>query len=184
MTDKLQSLRQQIAKIEGRPLGKTRIHQTGVKVWDEVVGGLPSSGLVTLSGAQGSGKLSLALQVLRAQMRRSRVGGLIDASNTALPSALSSEEAQRLLYITPTTRELGWAVEQVLASGCCSLLVVDIPQDFTVKWQAWRNAAIRGGSTALVLGRTLQAPIPPAFRVTLHRGMLQGLRRTSPWGTS
>ena len=181
----LDMLRERIRAIEGSPrVQRTRV-PAGVDAVDELVGGLPRPGLVELCGAPGSGGARLAAQIVAVHTRQRLSVAWVDSMQQLYPPALADfgVELTRLLVVRPPsdgTAPEGWATEQLLRSGCFSLVVTDLPPlprgRRRTGGHAWARAAEQGQSTALLLSTRPERDVPAELRLQLGGGQVSVLR--------
>ena len=184
----LEALRAQIRAIEGSP----RVHRTrvsvGVDAVDALVGGLPRPGLVELCGAPGTGGARLAAQIAAAQTRQRLSVAWVDPMQHLYPPALADlgVDLARLLVVRPPgdgTAPEGWATEQLLRSGCFSLVVTDLPPLSRGRRRpgghAWARAAEQGQCTALLLSERPERDVPAELRLQLGGEQVSVLRDRS-----
>lgn len=190
MTDPLIALRARIRQIEGRPATRRRVRPTGVSAVDDALGGLPQPGLVELFGPPGSGATRLALALVAARTRTERVGW-VDPQHLLYPPTARAlgVDLERLVLLRPPADLVAWSVEQLLRSGCFSLVVATSPPAAAGVGRRWDRAAERGGATLLVCGTQPHRDLPSqaqlatrrtAARVQRHRHGRAGVTLTLP----
>lgn len=206
----LETLRARIRAIEGvAPVQRRRV-PTGVEAIDAAIEGLPCPGLVEISGPPGTGRTRLALTLVAALTRDRRcVAWVVGPGPEGMPhpptAAAMGVVLERLLLV----RDAGgagpgggacpevWAAEQILRSGCFSLVVISgLGAGRKPGWgHQWGRAAEHGRCTALALTerpvrqlpaevRLSTAPLdggPPQLRVLRDRGRVPGGATPLPW---
>lgn len=170
----LASLRAQIERIEGRPARGAQRVASGVPVWDAAVGGLPCPGLVSLRGAPGAGTTRLVAAMVGEATRRGDPVAWVDAQQRLHPPALAQLGVclPRLVLVRPPLDQLGWTVEQLLASGSLPLVVVAHAAEEPGLGRRWLHAARRGSSTLVLHGSARWRDLPADVQAELHQGDL------------
>ena len=200
----LAALRERIRVLEDRgQVQKCRV-ESGVDLVDQLVLGLPQPGILELCGPWGSGCTRLALQLAAAAIARGvgRMSAWVDWQRTLFPPAvaLCNVELNSLLIIHPPANLGTWAAEQLMRSGCFSVVVVSDPHIKGRAGQRWSLATEQGQCTAVIVrhqGGT-NARIPADIRLSLSNGDVFVLRNrgghtgasshvalptpASPWG--
>ena len=86
----LEALRARIREIEGAaPVHRGR-QQTGVAAVDQLVDGFPCPGIVELCGSPGSGRIRLALVLVRERTRARQSVAWVDSLRQLYPPALAA----------------------------------------------------------------------------------------------
>jgi RecA/RadA recombinase len=178
MSAALDALREQIRILEGHgghdALVRRRV-ASGVSAVDALLGGLPSPGIVELSGPEGSGRTRVAAGIAAALTRVGRPVAWVDARARLYPPALADLGVVlgRMLIVRPPEdggAPWAWATEQLLRSGVFPLVVVDFPERTGVRRalaHGWARAAERGGSTGLVIAGRPVRELPTDVRVAV-----------------
>jgi recombination protein RecA len=204
----LETLRAQIRALEGGARVQRRRVSSGVQAFDELVQGLPCPGIVELCGPDGSGRTRLALELVATATRSRRSVAWVDPLRQLYPPAAAAlgVDLDRLLIVRPSadgSHPEIWATEQLLRSGCFSLVVSHLPEQRGARrfgGHQWARAAERGQCTALVLGARPQRDVPAEVRLQTGGGRVAVLRdrggrpgssldlpsyapATDPWGT-
>lgn len=172
------ALRAKIRAIEGAPVG-VHLVPSGVGAVDELLGGLAAPGLVEFSGLAGSGKSSLALSVVaHFTADLAQWVAWIDAGHQLYPPAACAlgVDLTKLVVVRPQAKRAGWAAEQVVRSGCFSLVVISgvgVPPRAGIRLA---RAAERGRCSALMLSQISQRGFPAHQRVHVAEGLLHLVR--------
>lgn len=183
MSQALDTLRERIRAIEGRPAEPTRWDPVGLPVWDAEVGGLPRPGAVVLTGALGSGCTRLALSLVAALTRAGEGVAWVDPHRSLHPPAAFDLGVvpSQVLLVRPSETLVGWSVEQILRAGGFGLVVVSSPPSLPGLGARWTRAARLGGTTLLVIDRQVARPSLPDLdtraRVIVREGTARVLRR-------
>lgn len=182
----LDALRARIRELEGHHVHQRRT-VSGVAEIDELVGGLPTPGLVELHGAQGSGRIRLAAELARSFQHQQRPVAWVDPRRSLYPpglQALGVDLRQCLLVQPPSDRD-DWAVEQLARSGCFPLVIVVDPPSRKRMGPRWAHAAEAGLCVVLVLNEQLRRDLPACMRLQVHREHVSVVRdRNGPPGRS
>lgn len=174
----LDALRARIRSIEGRgeaAVSARRVVSTGVAAWDAAWGGLPSPGATEVVGPLGAGRAGLL-----AALARSASGTVawVEEERSLYPPALAAAGVclSRVAWVRAPLTGVQVAVEQVVGSGCFSLVLVDLPRVPAGAWSHWGRAVLRG-ATALVVAteRTVSDPAV-ALRLSLSSGQVTVVR--------
>jgi hypothetical protein len=174
----LEALRARIRSIEGRGDGAEtlrRVVSTGVAAWDAAWGGLPCPGATEILGPLGSGRAG----VLSA-LARGAEGPVawMEEERSLYPPALAAQGVSlaHVAWVRAPLTGLEVAVEQVVASGCFTRVLVDIARVPPGAWARWGRAVLRG-STALVVAteRTVADPAV-SLRLALSGGQITVVR--------
>jgi cell division inhibitor SulA/protein ImuA len=102
---------------------------TGFAPLDELLpgGGLPEGVLTEITGAEGSGKLTLILGAARRVLAHKEPAALVDASRSVVPPVLAEPLFERLLVVRPTrVRDALTAVDALLRTRAFPLLMLDL----------------------------------------------------------
>jgi hypothetical protein len=209
----IQDLRARIREIEGfsggfSPIVRLR-EPSGLPGLDAILGGLPRPGLVELVGAPGSGRARVAAAVAAARVARRHEVAWVDGDSVLYPPGLArlGVDLDHVLVVRPPadgTPGAVWAAEQILRSGCFSLVVIQIqvraetprrfaadpdgraetPRRFAADPRAWcwgglARAAEHGGCTGLVLSTGSSRDLPADLRLAVGDGRLTVLRDRS-----
>ena len=172
------ALRAKIRAIEGAPVG-VHLVPSGVGAEDELLGGLAAPGLVEFSGLAGSGKSSLALSIVaHFTARLAQRVVWVDADHQLYPPAVYTlgVDLTKLVVIRPHKQRASWAAEQVVRSGCFSLVVlsgVGVPPRAGMRFA---RATERGRCSALMLSETSQRGFPAHQRVHVADNVLRLVR--------
>ena len=162
----LDALRARIREIEGSHV-EVRRAPSGLEELDELIGGLPSPGLVEVHGSMGSGRTRLALAVAAARTRRGQRVAWIDFGSMLYPPAVRQHgvDLRSLLVLRPPPDRSTWAAEQVIRSGCFSLVVLGEVEVARWSGQRWSLAAEQGGCTVLALSERACRSLPASVRL-------------------
>lgn len=180
----LEALRARIRALEGNaPVHRRRI-ATGVESFDQLVDGLPCPGIVELCGPDGSGRTRMAIELVAAATRARRSVAWVDPMRQLYPPAAASlgVDLDRLLIVRPAadgTHPEIWATEQLLRSGCFSLVISHLPERRGARrfgGHQWARAAERGQCTGLVLSARPQRDVPAEVRLQTGQGRVSVLR--------
>lgn len=174
----LEQLRAQIRSIEGGPTSSV-VTPTGVLALDRLLGGMPTPGLVEISGSSGSGKRSLALLIVAnvTTNLQQRVAW-IDLSAPLYPptAARLGVSLSRLLLLRPVPERLMWACEQAVRSGCFPLVVLtDAILKARTGYRLMR-AAEDGRCTLLLLKSHPSRTFPAHQRLSISDGCMTLIR--------
>jgi hypothetical protein len=176
----LEALRARIREIEGNHV-QARRRQSGVSEVDQLLGGLPSPGLVEVSGAPGSGRTRFALAIAAQLTQRGRPVVWLDFDRDLYPPSVVDHgvDPAWLVIVQPSVDRGVWAAEQVLRSGCFPLVVLG--GDLLTRWagQRWAHAAEQGGSTGLLLRSKPSRIIPSTVRLAVSGGRATVVRDRS-----
>ncbi len=166
-------LRARIRELEGARVVSRRV-RSGVAAVDALVDGLPQPGIVEICGPAGSGRTSLALQLVRQQP----AAAWVDFERSLYPPAVAASgvDLRRLLLLRPAADRGIWAVEQVLRAGCYSQVVVSEPPPLRRAGQRWVRAAEAGGCTLFVLRERAHRDLPADMRLQLDGQRVSVLR--------
>jgi len=189
----LQALRAQIRALEGGPRVQRRRVPCGVASVDAVIGGLPTPGVVEICGQAGSGRTRLALAIAARVTHARGAVCWVDPLARLYPVAVVQHGVQpeRFLVVRPTedgASPWAWATEQLLRSGCFSVVVVELPPRTGSRralTQTWARAAEHGHCTALVLSHRPTRELPADVRLSVGGGRMVVMRdRTGTIGGS
>lgn len=180
----LEALREQIRLLEGGQRIRRRRRLSGVDVVDSLVQGLPCPGIVEICGEPGTGKTSLAVALVAEATRLRQRVAWVDPLRSLYPPAIAKlgVDLRRLLVIQPDadgTHSEIWATEQLLRSGCFSLVISNLPQRRKSRragGHSWARAAEHGQCTAVVLTRRPNRDVPAEVRLSTGDGQLVVLR--------
>ena len=184
----LDALRERIRVLEGGPRIQRRRLSTGIGELDELVGGLPSPGILEVSGRAGTGRTCLVLRLVAERTRQHRMVAWVDATRSLYPPAAAElgVELSRLLLVRPpedgSNPEI-WATEQLLRSGCFDLVVTSMPTRRRARklagGHAWARAAEHGHCTAVVISERPVRHVPADVRLCVGDGKVAVLRDRS-----
>jgi recombination protein RecA len=163
----LDALRERIRAIEGEHVRQERI-PSGVPAVDRLLGGLPSPGVVEITGPLGSGRVRLVAALL-AQVRGQPLAW-VDPRGRLYPPALAAwgVDLGLLLIVRPPGDRDGWAVEQLCRSGCFPIVVASDPI-VGGRWaRGWSHAAEAGRCTLIVLGERPERHLPACVRLAMR----------------
>lgn len=187
MTVTLDTLRQRIREIEGpRALGSAvssgSAPSRGPRAAEAM--GLPSPGLVEVVGPLGSGCTRLVAAWAAPRTQRGERVAWVDPQRLLHPPTLQALGVafDRLLLVRPAEPQVGWAVDQLLRSGCFGLVVLasgDVPDGVGRRWQ---QATRRGRCTLVTVGRRARADVPADVRVVLEGDVARVRRRRGGTG--
>lgn len=188
LSETVESLREQIRRLQAAPRRYLATLRTGVEGFDELLpgGGLPLGQTVELSGESASGRTRLALRAVAAAHREQRLCAWVDGPCELYPPAAAAAgvELERLLIVRPREPErLAWAALQLVRSGAFACVVLDLTRGApgtAAQGSAVRlappearklmDAALRGGSLLLLL-TAAEAPADSGLRLrTQARG--------------
>jgi len=128
--------------------------------------------------------MRLALSLVAAVTRRRQQVAWVDPVRSLFPPAVEplGVDLHRMLVIQPaadgTQAEL-WATEQLLRSGCFSLVICHLPArrgSRRAGGHSWARAAERGQSTAVIITRRPHREIPAEIRLSVGDGQVVVLR--------
>ena len=131
-----------------------------------------------------TGRMRLALSMVAVATRERQSVAWVDPVRQLYPPAAAAlgVDLDRLLIVRPpcdgTHPEL-WATEQLLRSGCFSLVVSHLPEARGARrfgGHQWARAAERGRCTALVLGERPARDVPAEIRLQTGGGRVSVLR--------
>lgn len=192
----LADLRQQIRVLEGGSACRRVRHPSHVPPLDEHTGGLPIPGIVELSGRKGAGRSRLALAIAAQATQRARLVAWVDTEHHLYPPSARQHglHLERLVIVRPPREQpsaWSWSTEQLLRSGCFSLVVAELPAKghFKGRLQGWARAAEQGGTTLIAIASQRVHNLPAeirlsvgrrAFRVAKNRGDLPGNKGPLP----
>src|SRR5689334_15357670 len=113
----IDALRARIRALEGGASVRRRRAPSGVEALDVLLGGLPSPGIVELSGAEGTGWTRLALAAAAGATRTGRSVAWVDPQRRLYPPAAADHgvELDRLLIVRPPedgSAPWAWTTEQ------------------------------------------------------------------------
>ena len=183
----LEALRAQIRALEGGAPVHRRRASTGVQLIDDLVQGLPCPGIVEICGAPGSGRMQLALQLAAEVTRNRQAVAWVDPLCQLYPPAAADYgiDLDRLLVVRPPANgshpEI-WATEQLLRSGCFSLVISSLPGKKGARragGHQWARAAERGQCTGVVLSEYPVRDVPAEIRLQTGGGQVSVLRDRS-----
>jgi RecA/RadA recombinase len=164
----LDALRARVRELEGAHT-RTRREPTGLSEVDDSLGGLPRPGLVELFGTDGSGRTRLALALVAARTRRRENVAWADLSHDLYPPAFAQHGvvARRVLVVRPSHDRAEWAAEQLIRSGCFSLVVVSGLAASHRAGPRLAHAAEQGHATVLVVGTAPDKRLPATLRLAV-----------------
>ena len=183
----LDVLRARIRTLEGGPRIERRRAPSGVERIDTLVGGIPVPGLVEITGADGAGRTSLAVELAAVCTTARRLVAWVDPMARLHPPAAASRGVtlERLLVVRPVedgSSPWVWATEQLLQSGNFPIVVVDLPPrsrgvgSRRVASHGWARAAEHGCCTAIVLSSRTTRELPADVRISVGDQRLTVLR--------
>lgn len=174
----LDALRQRIRELEG-PQVQVQSIPSGVSILDELVGGLPRPGLVELVGPEGSGRTWLALRLVAAHQAGHQPAAWVDFEHRLHPPAAQAlgVRLDRLLVVRPPADRAAWAMEQLLRSGCFSLVVGADPGGVGRSGARWSLATEAGASTGVILRQRTGRDLPVHLRLSTGQEQLVVLRQ-------
>ncbi|MFT7520674.1 MAG: hypothetical protein ACI9MC_002825 [Kiritimatiellia bacterium] len=174
----LDDLRARIRAIEGSRVER-RKQISGVAALDQLIGGLPSPGIVEVQGAPGAGSTRLAAAVVASFTRRSRPVAWVDIQRVLYPPALVDlgVDPRWLLLVRPPGGHSGWTAEQLLRSGCFPVVCISGVERLGRVGQRWAHACEQGGSVALVLTERVERSLPADVRLSVANGELTVMRQ-------
>ena len=193
--DTLEALRARIRILEGAPPVERRRVDTGVAAIDELLGGLPEPGLVEISGPEGSGRSRLVGAVVAKATQAHKAVAWVDPQHRLYPPGLANLgiELAHLLIVRPGedgSSPWAWATEQLLRSGCFSLVVIDLPprqgQSRRSLAHTWARSAEYGHCTGLVISPRPTRELPADIRLSVgdHRVFVVRDRGRAPGGAA
>lgn len=115
-------------KVAGMSSAQAECLSTGFPSLDAAVGGLPRGRIVELFGAPGTGKTTLALQIVSHTLRNGGGAAWIDAERSFDPSYAAGLgiAMERLAVAQPDSAEQAFEImRRLAASGAIDLMVVD-----------------------------------------------------------
>jgi RecA/RadA recombinase len=174
----LEALRERIRAIEGRPVQRAR-PPSGVAALDQLLGGLPTPGVIELSGPVGSGRSSVALALAGWITGHGSPVAWVDVQSRFYPPAAAGwgVALARLLVVRPPSDREGWSIEQLLRSGVFPLVVAADPSPVRAATaHRWAQATEVGGSVLLVLTERGLRSLPAGVRLSIRAGQLTALR--------
>jgi len=180
----LEALREQIRLLEGGQRVCRRRRSSGVEVFDDLVQGLPCPGIVEICGEPGTGRMRLALSLVEVLTRRHQRVAWVDPLRQLFPPAVEAMgvDLRQLLVLQPaaegTQAEL-WATEQLLRSGCFSLVICHLPDrrgSRRAGGHSWARAAEQGECTAVIITRRPNRDVPAEIRLSVGEGRVVVLR--------
>lgn len=175
----IEALRERIRQLEGAGRLQVQLSPSGVAPLDALLGGLPTPGVVELSGAPGTGRTRVALSLVAEVTRRRRQPvAWVDLERWLNPEAAAAHGVvlSRLLVVRPTADRLGWAVEQLARSGCFPLVVVADPHQVGRAGQRWARAVETGHCTLVSLSQHVHRDLPASVRVAVGEDLLTVVR--------
>lgn len=176
--DVLDALRRRIHTIEGGPVEAQKRVGSGLSPLDAALGGgLPVPGIVEVQGALGSGRTRMAIRLVKARTERGELVVWVDPLQRLHPPTIHElgVDAHRLLIVRPPLHRLGWAVEQLAASGCFSLIVLSDPDGGDVRRAGarWSRAVRVGACSLVVLVERSQRGLPANVRTEVRGGEIE-----------
>ncbi len=181
----LQSLRARIREIEGLPPVTRPRDPSGLPGLDALIGGLPRPGIVEIVGQPGTGRTRVAAALVAERIRCRTEVAWVDGDGILHPPGLSvlGVALSHLLVVRPPpdgTEVVAWTAEQLLRSGCFSLVILSSSSGIG-RWGGhnFARAAEHGRCTALVLSRTPSRDLPADVRVSVGDGRIAVLRDRS-----
>jgi protein ImuA len=176
-SDAVRALRDRIREIEGERVGVVAT-PCGLPEIDRLLGGLPSPGLLELHGPPGGGRAGVALGLAAALTQRERLVAWVDAGEQLYPPAAAARGVvlPRLLVVRPAPDRVTWAAEQLLRSGCFSLVVISEPRLRGQEGYRWARAVEAGGCTGVVLVEHPSRALPATQRLAVGQGRISVVR--------
>ena len=186
----IRTLRETIRSLEGGRIHGDR-RACGVAVFDELLGGLPVPGLIELHGHAGSGRTRLGLRLAARLIERGTLVAIVDPQCVLYPPAVAhlGVDLGGLLLVHPPPRSRltlaterapldweGWAVEQLLRSGCFPLVIAVEPRIRGRAGHRWVRAAEAGGCTGLVISAAVSRSLPAHVRLAVDAGRVVVVR--------
>lgn len=166
--------------------------ETGIEAFDRVFGGLPKGGLVVVRGLPGSGRTSLAAQMMGRATQSGQAVAWIDGRGTLYPPALEEMDVvlSRLLVIRTEPDRACYAAEQLLESGLFSMVALS-GLDSALHARRYRRihlAAETGQSSGIIITRPHhqrggERPFPVALDLLAERRPGGGILLSSSRGT-
>jgi hypothetical protein len=144
--------------------------------------GWPRPGLVEISGALGSGRLSLVLPTVATLTAQGEPVAVVDPLNMVYPPGWGVCLAQ-LLLVQPGHERALWCTEQLLRSGAFGLVLLLDPPRLGRSGYRLARAAEAGGSTGILLVERGNSRLPAKVRVHMDPGgpvVLKGRPRGTP----
>jgi recombination protein RecA len=168
----LEALRERIRVLEGGGLVNKRRVVSGVSVVEELVRGLPRPGILEVCGPLGSGATRIALLIAREAIARRELVAWVDWERKLYPPAAAElgVDLSAMLVVRPPSQQGTWAAEQLMRSGCFSVVVVADPLPTGKAGQRWVLAVEHGQCTAVVVRRRSSRLIPADSRLAVGDG--------------
>ena len=174
----LDALRAKIRELEGGPRVVRRRVPTGAKAVDDLIGGLPQPGIVEVVGSEGSGRARWVAACVSSLTQRHETVAWVDPGHRAYPPGLAAHgvEPSKLLLVRPAedgSSPWAWATEQLLRSGCFSVVVLDLPARTGSRRSlahSWARAAEYGSTTAVVMATRPTRELPAEVRLSVGAG--------------
>lgn len=164
----LDVLRARIREIEGHRVQRERV-SSGVAAIDRLVGGLPTPGMLELSGSVGHGATRLAAGLAAQASRHGQPVVWVDGRRELYPPALQAlgVPLERLLVLQPSADRLGWAVEQAARSGAAPLVIAAGVPRIGRHGPRWAHAVEEGGCCLVALTRRVERALPAEVRLAV-----------------
>ncbi|MCO4746728.1 MAG: hypothetical protein KC912_18175 [Proteobacteria bacterium] len=173
----LDALRERIRALEGVQV-RTQRAQTGVAEVDELVGGLPSPGIVEICGALGSGRTRLALELARTALSRGEAVAWVDFERQLYAPGVAAlgVPLHRMLVLRPPADRAMWGAEQLIRSGCFPWVIAADPPPLRRAGQRWQRASENGRCTVVVLRQRPHRDLPCSVRLAVAEDRLLVVR--------
>ncbi len=154
----------------------TRTVPSGFPGLDDRFGGWPSPGVVEISGAVGSGRLSLVLPSVVSRTNESEPVVIVDPLAMVHPPGWLGVAYRFFLVIRPPPAHAAWATEQVVSSGAVGLVLLLDPPRLGRAGARLVRAVERGGATLLIVSERAEKGLPAMQRLEVKQGMARVLR--------
>ncbi len=176
----VEQLRAEIRRIEGRPVVSARYLASGRIEVDRLLvgGGFKCGAISQLVGGRASGKTTIALSAIAEATRHKGLAAYVDGAHDLYPPAAQAlgVALERLLIVRPQSLVLGlWAVEVLVSSGACRVVVAQLPGLTEVRREAetpLRRVVLAteksGGTVLWLTERALH--VPSATRLHVEGG--------------
>ena len=127
--------------------------------------GWPRPGLVEISGALGSGRLSLLLPTVATLTAQGEPVAVVDPLNMVYPPGWDGVCLAQLLLVQPGHERALWCTEQLLRSGAFGLVLLLDPPRLGRTGYRLARAAEAGDSTGILLVERGNSRFPAKVRV-------------------
>ena len=154
----------------------TRTVPSGFPGLDERLGGWPAPGVVEISGAVGSGRLSLVLPSVIARTNESEPVVIVDPLAMVHPPGWVGVSHRFFLVIRPPPAQAACTTEQVVSSGAVGLVVLLDPPRLGRAGARLVRAVERGGATLLIVSERAEKSLPARLRLEVKQGGARVLR--------